>query len=251
MKRLVLALFLTLAILPAAAQKRRAVVPGLLREERILFIGNSLTEANDLPSIVCRLAQGRHKATCDAVTGGGYALEDHFGDGRALERLHRDRWTIVVLQQGPSALESSRVNLREWTAKFEPLITAAGARPALYAVWPEKGRSFDFPRVSESYRLAAADVHGWFFPAGDAWLAAWRRDPALPLYGADNFHPSVAGTYLAALVIYRTIWGELPSVFGNRSFAASAAGADPGVDDARLALLLAAAEEAVETLQSH
>ena len=99
------------------------------------------------------------------MTGSGYALEDHFADGRALERLGRERWSLVVLQQGPSALESSRVNLREWSARFAPLIAAAGARPALYAVWPEKARFFDFPRVSESYRLAAADVHGLFFPA--------------------------------------------------------------------------------------
>ncbi len=244
MKRLASAVLLLLATLPSAAQKRRAVIPGLPREERILFIGNSLTEAHDLPAIVCRLAQGRQKATCDAVTGGGYALEDHFSDGRALQRLGSDRWTLVVLQQGPSALESSRVNLREWSARFAPLIAAAGARPALYAVWPEKARSFDFPRVSDSYRLAAADIRGLFFPCGNAWLAAWQRDPTLPLYSGDNFHPSAAGTYLAALVIYRVLWGNLPPQFGNRSFAAAAAGTDLGLDDTRLALLLAAAEEA-------
>ena len=39
-------------------------------------------------------------------------------------------------------------------------------------------------------------------PAGDAWLAAWRRDPDLRLYGPDGFHPTVLGSYLAALVIY-------------------------------------------------
>ena len=245
MKRLLLAVLLLLAALPAAAQKRRAVIPGLQRAERILFIGNSLTYVNELPDIVCRLAAGRHKATCESVTGSGYALEDHWADRRAVERLERERWSLVVLQQGPSALEESRVNLREWTAKFAPLIKAAGARPALYAVWPTKARSFDFPRVSDSYHLAANDVHGLFFPAGDAWLAAWRRDPSLPLYGDDSFHPSVAGSYLAALVIYRVLWGELPSVFADRGFATSAAGADPGLDDARLALLLAAADEAV------
>ena len=45
-------------------------------------------------------------------------------------------------------------------------------------------------------------------------------------------------------MIYRVLWGNLPPEFGNRSFAASAAGCDLGLDDARLALLLTAAEEA-------
>ena len=33
-------------------------------------------------------------------------------------------------------------------------------------------------------------------------VAAWRQDPGLRLYGSDGFHPTVLGSYLAALVIY-------------------------------------------------
>jgi hypothetical protein len=235
MRRLVTLLAIVVA-LNASAQRRRAVDPRPVeREKRILFIGNSLTYTNDLPALVCRLAvAGGKQAVCESVAEGGYALEDHFADGRALQRLRNEQWSIVVLQQGPSALEESRINLREWTAKFAELIRAAGGQPALYAVWPEKARSFDFPRVSQSYRLAAADVGGLFFPAGDAWLAAWRRDPALALYSADDFHPSTIGSYLAALVIYRVIWGELPP---------RSVGSELGLDDARLAMLEAAASE--------
>jgi hypothetical protein len=39
-------------------------------------------------------------------------------------------------------------------------------------------------------------------PAGEAWRAAWRRDPELKLYGKDGFHPSILGSYLAALVVF-------------------------------------------------
>jgi len=235
MRRLVTLLAIVVA-LNASAQRRRAVDPRPVeREKRILFIGNSLTYTNDLPAIVCRLAvAGGKQAVCDSVTGGGFALEDHFGDGRAAQRLRDEQWSIVVLQQGPSALEESRINLREWTAKFAELIRAAGGQPALYAVWPEKARSFDFPRVSQSYRLAASDVGGLFFPAGDAWLAAWRRDPTLALYSGDDFHPSTIGSYLAALVIYRVIWGELPP---------RSVGEQLGLDGTRIAILEAAANE--------
>ena len=53
-----------------------------------------------------------------------------------------------------------------------------------------------------SYRNAAIASRSELLPAGDAWRAAWRRDPKLQLYGPDGFHPSRLGTYLAALVIY-------------------------------------------------
>ena len=54
----------------------------------------------------------------------------------------------------------------------------------------------------ESYRLAAADVRGVELPAGAAWLAAWAREPELELYGPDEFHSTLEGSYLAALMIY-------------------------------------------------
>jgi hypothetical protein len=68
-------------------------------------------------------------------------------------------------------------------------------------VWPEAARFSEFENVHQSYLLAAQDINGIFLPAGDAWLAAWRRQPDLKLYGDDDFHPSLLGTYTAALVI--------------------------------------------------
>ena len=47
-------------------------------------------------------------------------------------------------------------------------------------------------------------------PVGEAWRAAWRRDPDVPLYGADGFHPTLTASYLAALVIYQQINGQSP-----------------------------------------
>jgi len=59
----------------------------------------------------------------------------------------------------------------------------------------------DFDAVRESYVLAARSVEGIFFPAGEAWRAAWRRNSKLALYGPDGFHPTIEGSYLAAIVI--------------------------------------------------
>ena len=62
----------------------------------------------------------------------------------------------------------------------------------------------------ESYRLAAEDVGGVELPAGAAWLSRWELDATVQLYGPDRFHPSLEGSYLAALAIYSGLSGRSP-----------------------------------------
>ena len=177
---------------------------------RILFIGNSLTYSNDLPAMVCAMAQvaGR-RAVCDSVAKPDYSLEDHWNEKTAQSVIARG-WDVVVLQQGPSSLPESRALLIRYAKRFDGEIRKAGARTALYMVWPARARRGDFPGVSLSYTSAARDVKGLLLPVGDAWRTAWARQPSLPLYGPDGFHPSVSGTYLAALVAYQQIFGDAP-----------------------------------------
>ncbi len=186
----------------APGEKRAARVRGL----RILFIGNSLTAANGLPAMVEALSRAKGAATvvdATAVTTNNFSLEDHWNQGPARATVAKGGWSIVVLQQGPSALPESRVLLRDYVKRFAADAAHVGARTALYMVWPSKARERDFDAVSESYALAAQDVAGTLLPAGDAWREAWRRDPSLALYADDGFHPSGLGSYLAALTIWR------------------------------------------------
>jgi hypothetical protein len=78
-------------------------------------------------------------------------------------------------------------------------------------VWPSETRFNDFDRVVESHRLAAAEIKAILFPVGLAWREAWKRDATLALYSEDKFHPSVAGSYLAALVIYEKLFERSPA----------------------------------------
>ena len=202
MRRPLLTILLTLLAGPAAGPQ-----PATLR---VLFIGNSLTAANNLPQMVSDIAEaaGTPRIQTSAVTAANASLEDHWQAGEARRAIARGGWDDVVLQQGPSALPESQVLLREYARRFDSEIRRSGARAGLYMVWPSKARFRDFDGVSTSYARAAADVGGMLFPAGDAWREAWRRDPELPLYGGDRFPPSRLGTYLAALVIYETLTGR-------------------------------------------
>jgi len=175
---------------------------------RLLFIGNSLTYANDLPGRVCALARAAGRpAVCESVAKPDYSLEDHWNDRDARRAIARG-WDLVVLQQGPSALPESRVLLVEFARRFDGEIRKTGARTALYMVWPSRARRADFDRVSESYAIAATAVGGQLLPVGDAWQSAWAIDPSLTLYDPDGLHPSSTGTYLASLAIYRGIFNE-------------------------------------------
>jgi hypothetical protein len=195
------------ALLPTVAPAGRPA-PG----ERVLFIGNSLTAANDLPGLVealSRVTSGPALA-CRAVVFADHSLEDHWARGDAARAIADGGWSVVVLQQGPSALPESQVLLREYTKRFDAAIRKTGARTALYMVWPSQARMQDFDGVSASYTAAAKDVDGLLLPVGDAWRAAWKRDATLSLYGADGFNPSPLGSYLAALVVYQGLTGRSP-----------------------------------------
>jgi hypothetical protein len=106
---------------------------------RVLFIGNSLTATNGRPAMVEALSRqggGAPPVTAASVVVGGFSLEDHWNQGTAVRRINEGGWSIVVLQQGPSSLPENQASLRDWTARFDAVILANGARTALYMVWP-------------------------------------------------------------------------------------------------------------------
>jgi hypothetical protein len=162
-----------------------------------------------MPWIVQGLAKAAGQTLDVAVeTLGGANLEDHWNHGAAQRRIDEGGWSVVVLQQGPSSLAENREHLRELARRFAKRIVKVDARPALYMVWPDSKRLAFFDQVREAYALAAEDVGGMLFPAGEAWRAAWRRDPQAPLYRRDGFHPSPTGSYTAALSIFGMLYGR-------------------------------------------
>jgi hypothetical protein len=172
-------------------------------QDRVLFIGNSLTAANDLPAMVEAIAKanGARIAT-RTIAFPNYSLEDHWNRGDARRAIAEGGWRFVVLQQGPSALPESRALLVEYATRFAAEAARVRARTAFYMVWPASARVFDFDGVKLSYAAAARETGGIFLAAGEAWRAAWKRDANFALYGPDGFHPTPLGSCLAALVIY-------------------------------------------------
>jgi len=197
---------------PSDVPKSKAVAaPRDGSEFRVLFVGNSLTEMNDLASMVRAMASaGGVKVRATTVNFGNYSLEDHWRNGSAQRALASGQWDYLVLQQGPSSRPESQVHLRNWAVRWADEARRHGATPALYMVWPFEGQKNGFQQVSQSYRSAAKAGKARILPAGDAWQEALRIDPALGLYLGDRLHPTPAGSYLAALVITQELTGVKP-----------------------------------------
>jgi hypothetical protein len=234
-----LGFFLAVAVGFAPAARAESPV------RRVLFIGNSLTYFHDMPAIVQALsdASGGPRLECRAVTAPGFSLEDHWDRSDARAQIARGGWDFVVLQQGSSALAAGRESLLRDARRFAPLIRKVGATPALYAVWPSAARRFDFDAVAVSYAQSAKEIGGVLLPVGTAWQGAWRRDPGLALYDPDGLHPSPAGSYLAALVIYAGLSGQ--SAVGLPAALTLESGARVELPAAQAKLLQEAAAEAV------
>jgi hypothetical protein len=178
---------------------------------RVLFVGNSLTAANDLPAMVAALgARTGTPIEYETRAPGGFSLEDHWELTDVAAAIARGNWDWVVLQQGPTSLPESAANLETYAPLFATAIRAAGGRPAFYMVWPERYRIPVFDQVVANYLAAARHTGSVILPAGLAWWKAIQSHPGFPLYGGDGFHPNRLGSYLAAITIFARISGRSP-----------------------------------------
>lgn len=179
-------------------------------DRAVLFIGNSLTYSNGLPAMLTRVARAAGDSVrVGEVTGGNMAVIDHMVAGSpAMARMDEGGWTYVMLQQGPTPAGICRDTLILAAMRAAPHITEGGGRAVVWQPWARRGFPATLPAASESATQAARAVGGVVAPIGAAWADALRRDPTLPLYSGDGYHPAPAGTLLAALTIYDRLFGQ-------------------------------------------
>jgi hypothetical protein len=191
---------LVIVLLSAAAGlPGQSTAPAL----RVLFLGNSLTDGNNVPGLVQAMAELQGvRLEFTVAAPGGYALEDHWHDNH--QTLLWDRhFDVLVLQQGPSTLPESQINLRVWAKRWADEARRFGTAPALYMVWPVRTQANGFDLVAESYRNAAVAAEAAIFPAGEVWESVLKADASVRLYSSDDLHATPEGSFLAAMVIAR------------------------------------------------
>jgi hypothetical protein len=168
--------------------------------------------------------EGGPRVTVDAVAHGGYSLSNHLQKGQALARIKAGHYTHVVLQGHSMSAVDHPDKLIADAKRFKQLIDASAGQTVFYATWarsPEvrlyrthkSVRSFAQMSmlVSSTYFELSSLLRAGLAPVGSAFERALVEHPKLTLWGSDGSHPSLAGSYMAACVLYGAITGLDPS----------------------------------------
>lgn len=179
-------------------------------EASYLFVGNSLSYANEMPAILVEIA-GAYDINigADCLCKPNYALVDHWGEGELRALLANKNYDHVILQQGPSSQAFGRSVLLEYGPKISQLALAFNAKTAFYMVWPAKMYYSTFQGVINNYTEAAKVSGADLFPVGQVWKDYIEETGDESIYGADAFHPSQKGSFLAAWVIFRFLHPDI------------------------------------------
>jgi len=184
----------------------------------VLFLGNSRIFVNDLPKMVRDVADSAQSPIRYDVhmrAWGNATLEEHARDEGDREALSR-RWDMVVIQAQSASFVDAQ-SIRDFETYGEQLVRAARAANspvALIANWTlgpnyYRGTPADAAAWSKAYgetierntRALAERAGAGVIDLERAFDDAQSALPDIALT-TDGNHPSHAGTFLAALVIY-------------------------------------------------
>jgi hypothetical protein len=222
-----------LAAVVRSGAETAAAAPSGAKPVRILFVGNSYTDVNNLPGHVQAFLESKGRpAEVGRYTVGGASLRDHWHHNEGtpapkpavppaparkggLDRLLKEQgpWDFVVLQgQSQEALAGQPCEFDAYAAKLVAKIREAqpGAMPVFYMTWARQHIPAQQAEITKTYAEAARAHKALLVPAGEAWKEALGAREGLVLHQPDRSHPTPRGTYLAACVFYAVLAGESP-----------------------------------------
>ena len=198
--------------------------------KRVLFIGNSYTEVNNLPQMVANVAQSMgDTVTYSSNTPGGCTFMQHCTN-QSMNLICQGNWDVVVLQeqsQYPSFPQSQvEAEVFPYAQRLVDSVYAHSpcAEPMFYMTWGRKNgdaaNAVYFPVLAtyegmdsmlcERYTYMAHTYDAALCPVGRVWRYLRQNHAELELYQSDCSHPSVAGTYAAACAFYVMLFHRDP-----------------------------------------
>lgn len=210
--------------------------------QSLLMVGNSYTSSNNLPSMVrSMLSEVHENVVVERYAPGGRTLDDHVSATQSNTGLRRWLvtdplpWTWVILQeQSQTGGLYEFVNFDfslEAARTLNALVSTVGAETVFFQTWGRRDGDGtmpfifpDFLTMNEKLRIgyktyvqetSTFDRPTRLAPVGDAFEYLFRNPNATlvefrSLYTSDGSHPSVAGTYLSACVIFAILTGKDP-----------------------------------------
>lgn len=192
----------------------------------VLMVGNSYTFHHSLHTLLQQVAQGvanGPRLVVDTEARGGYSLRQHLRSGQAMAKIRSGRYSHVVLQGHSMSALDHPDQLAQDAERFKQAIDDATGHTVFYATWarsPEARlyrthklvHSFEemTDLVDTTYASISQRLGANLAPVGRAFERSLVQNPKLALWDADGSHPTVAGSFMAACVLYGAITGADP-----------------------------------------
>lgn len=235
MKRTSIALILVLSLFifgeTSVLSKSGSTPTAKLIKKNVLFIGNSYTYVNNLPDIFKKLAlSGGYDVTVDSSAFGGYTLLQHSDPADrygkiTLNKIKSKKWDFVILQEQSQhpAYANLRENMYAGARKLDKVIKSNNSKPVFLLTWGYKNgdklnsnvestQTFEGmqEQLNIGYEAISKELSDDISPVGIAWLNVKKKYPNINLWANDDSHPSKEGSYLAACVMYASLFKKSP-----------------------------------------
>ena len=193
----------------------------------ILFIGNSFTHMNDMPSIFSKIATEKGKKVhVEKNTQAGASFRVHTGRKDMFEKIQSRKWDYIVLQGFSNEFCHSNEYID--TASFpyinQIIDSIIANNPCtnllLYNTWGYKNGKLEVESPISYTQMQDSIISGYKYfsdcynipivPVGMAWKLVRQNHPEINLYDEDNKHPNKTGSYLSACTFYASIFKESP-----------------------------------------
>lgn len=201
--------------------------------KNVLFIGNSYTYYNDMPDLLVQAADSAGDTVIqddNAIANASWST--HVTKGPTRAKIMQGTWDYVVLQEAgrlPGRDEQFFMqNVYPYASELNDLIEEYnpcgetlfymnwGERngvPAECATWPP---FCSYETMDDILRarilILTEDFEAETSPVGAVWRYLRDFHPNIDLYDADGYHPSLAGSYAAAISFYCSIFRKDPTL---------------------------------------
>lgn len=180
--------------------------------KKILFIGNSYTSYNNIPSTVQMLAnysEPKRELIVESYTRISRDLEMIWDAGNVQAIIENGHYDLVILQDSVQGIEFDI--MYRYHELYCDLIRKSGSIPAIYMTWDiENQPKYPIEYVIKAYRDISVGLNAGMAPVGIAMKIAEAKKPDIVLRKPDGAHLSQTGSFLAALMLYTFLYGDDP-----------------------------------------
>ena len=148
-------------------------------------------------------AQNGKNIVAHSYTRGGATLHDHYNNPEAVAMAEKYKPDYLIIQEQSQDVDIA--SIRKWIE----LGKINGAKVILYHTWVDNCKPMLEAAGNEDLTIAPVGYAFNKFNRGEC-LCPSNLDSIPVLNNKGDFHPSAEGSYLAAIIIYKAMYGKLP-----------------------------------------